>query len=344
MAKAGKLKRHPAPRLRDVAEESGVHLSTVSRALNNQTVAMVRPETARRVRLAAQKLGYSVDGVARALKTRRSMSIGIMIPDITNPFFPPAVRGAEEVFTAAGYSVMLSSTNNDIDTAHTQFDAMIQARVDGLLLGMIRRHDPIVNQLRASGIPAVFFNRTIDTEDFSSVVPDDAYGSQMAVNHLNKLGHRKLGLVVGPVFTSTADSRLRAIRKEVKKLGIQCHVVEARGFDEAAGQNAMEQMLRESPDVTAVIASNDLIALGVIDAVREAGMDCPRDISVVGFNDMPLAGRLAPPLTTVNVPEYELGRQAAECLLREMTDPDRKHELILIPVDLVVRGSTAPVR
>jgi LacI family transcriptional regulator len=336
--------RQPTPRLKDVAEQSGVHLSTVSRALNNQTAAMVRPETARRVHLAAQKLGYRVDGVARALKTRHSMSIGIMIPDITNPFFPPAVRGAEEVFTACGYSVMLSSTNNDIGTAHTQFDAMIQARVDGLLLGMIRREDPIVDQLRSSGIPTVLFNRTIDTEDFSSVVPDDAYGSQMAVEHLHKLGHRKLGLVVGPVFTSTADSRLRAVREEVKKLGIQCHVVEARGFDETAGQYAMEQMLRESPEVTAVIASNDLIALGVIDSIRDAGMDCPQDISVVGFNDMPLAGRLQPPLTTVNVPEYELGRLAAECLLREMSDPDRKHESILIPVNLVVRGSTAPVR
>jgi len=305
---------------------------------------MVHPETAKRVRLAAKKLGYSVDGVARALKTRHSMSIGIMIPDITNPFFPPAVRGAEEVLAASGYSVILSSTNNDLDTAHTQFEAMIQARVDGLLLGMIQRTDPIVAALKSSGIPTVLFNRTIDRAHFSSVVPDDAHGSQLAVEHLHVLGHRKLGMVVGPVFTSTADSRLRAVRKAVKKFGMDCHVVEAAGFDEAAGQFAMEQMLRESPDVTAVIAGNDLIALGVIDAARYVGMDCPRDISVVGFNNMPLAGRLDPPLTTVNVPEYELGRLAADCLLRQMANPGRNRESIVIPVNLIVRGSTAPVR
>ncbi|HEX7404377.1 MAG TPA: substrate-binding domain-containing protein, partial [Candidatus Nanopelagicaceae bacterium] len=202
---------------------------------------------------------------------------------------------------------------------------------------------PIVAALRSSGIPAVLFNRTIDKTDFSSVVPDDALGSQLAVEHLHALGHRKLGLIVGPVFTSTADARLRAVRRAVKKLDMQCHVVEAVGFDETAGRTAMEQMIRESPDVTAVIAGNDLIAVGVIDAAREVGMNCPQDISVVGFNNMPLAGRLDPPLTTVNVPEYELGRLAAQCLLREMANPRRTREHIVIPVNLVVRGSTAPV-
>jgi LacI family transcriptional regulator len=344
LATERKLGRHSSPRLRDVAELSGVHLSTVSRALNNQTAAMVRPETAQRIRLAADKIGYRVDGVARALKTRHSMSIGIMIPDITNPFFPPAVRGAEEVLASSGYSVMLSSTNNDVNTAHTQFNAMVQARVDGLLLGMIRRADPIVDQLRSSGIPTVLFNRTIDKGDFSSVVPDDAHGSQMAVEHLQKLGHRKLGLVVGPVFTSTADARLRAVRTAVKKFGLACHVIEAAGFDEMAGRLAMGQMFRESPGITAVIASNDLIALGVIDAARDIGKECPRDISVVGFNNMPLSGRLNPPLTTVNVPEHELGRLAAECLLRQMANPSRQREQIVIPVNLVVRASTAPIR
>lgn len=305
---------------------------------------MVRPETVKIVRKAAAKLGYTADGVARALKTRRSMSIGIIIPDITNPFFPPAVHGAEEVLSAAGYSVILSSSSNDVTKGHTQFEAMLQARVDGFLLGMTRRADPIVDRLRSSGIPTVLFNRSIDKSDFSSVLPDDAHGSQLAVEYLHKLGHRNLGLVVGPTYTSTADSRQKAVRKTVKKLGLQCHVVEATGFDDVAGRKAMEKMLSESPNVTAVIASNDLIALGVIDAVRNAGKNCPKDISVVGFNNMPLAGRLDPPLTTVNVPEYELGRLAAECLIREMKKLSPKPERIIIPVNLVVRGSTAKVR
>jgi LacI family transcriptional regulator len=344
LAREKKIAAHHSPRLKDVAELSGVHLSTVSRALNLQTAAMVSPETAKRVHQAAKKLGYMVDGVARALKTRHSMSIGIMIPDITNPFFPPAVRGAEEVLAASGYSVILSSTNNDVHTAQTQFKAMIQARVDGLLIGMIQRKDPIVKTLRSSGIATVLFNRTIDGSEFSSVVPDDAYGSELAVEHLHALGHRKIGLAIGPVFTSTADSRLRAVRKSVKKRGMTCQVVEAVGFDETAGRIAMEQILHDLPEVTAVIAGNDLIAIGVIDAIRAAGMECPGDISVVGFNNMPLAGRLNPPLTTINVPEYELGRLAALSLLRLMSDPKQRRECQVIPVNLIVRDSTAVAR
>lgn len=339
------LPRQASPRLKDVAEAAGVHISTVSRALNDQTASMVQAGTVLRVRLAASELGYSINGLARALKTRHSMSVGMVVPDITNPFFPPAVRGAEQALAAAGFSLLLSSTDNDIDKANAQLDAMIQARVDGMLLGMVRRQDPIIGRLNSSGIPTVLFNRTVDDGGgVCAVVPDDAGGSRLAVAHLHGLGHRRLGLVIGPMFTSTAERRLSAVRSVVQELGLECHVVEATAFDEAAGHRAMTQMLREQPrrSITAVVASNDLLALGVIDAARQAGLSCPQDISVVGFNDMPLAGRLQPPLTTVHVPARELGRLAGECLLRAMADPTAEPERTVVPVDLVVRGSTAP--
>jgi LacI family transcriptional regulator len=336
--------RPSSPRLKDVAEAAGVHVSTASRALNEQTAAMVQEDTLDRVRRAANQLGYRVNGMARALKTRRSMSIGMLVPDITNPFFPPVVRGAEEALATAGFSLLLSSTDNDSDKARRQLDAMIEARVDGLLLGMVQRRDPAIDRLRVSPIPAVLFNRTVDDEGISSVVPDDALGLRLAVTHLHELGHRRVGLVVGPLFTSNGERRLRAFRRGARRLGLEFHVVEATAFDEAAGLRATEQLISEFPGMTALVAANDLLALGAIDAGSNVGMRCPRDLSVVGFNDMPLAGRLSPPLTTVNVPELVLGRLAAEALLKVIKNPDQPPERIVVPVTLVPRGSTAPPR
>ncbi len=333
--------RPSSPRLKDVADAAGVHVSTASRALNDQTAAMVQEETLNRVRNAANQLGYRVNGMARALKTRRSMSIGMLVPDITNPFFPPVVRGAEAALAEAGFCLLLSSTDNDADKARSQLDAMIEARVDGLLLGMVRRRDPAVDRLQRSVIPAVLFNRTVDDDGISSVVPDDALGVRLAVSHLYELGHRRIGLVVGPLFTSNGERRLRAFRREARRLALDVRVVEATAFDETAGLRASEQIIAEFAGMTAVVAGNDLLALGVIDAATAAGLSCPRDLSVVGFNDMPLAGRLNPPLTTVNVPELSLGRTAAATLLDVIANPDRPPDQIVVPVTLVERGSTA---
>lgn len=341
---AGLGQRSAAPRLRDVAAAAGVHPSTASRALNDETAGMVQAETLERVRRTAREMGYRVNGMARALKTRRSMSIGMMVPDITNPFFPPAVRGAEEALANAGYSLLLSSSNNDNERAKDQLDAMIEARVDGLLLAMVRRRDPIIDRVVTSGIPTVLFNRTADGSGISSVVPDDAKGSRLAVNHVAELGHRTIGLVIGPLYTSNGDRRLRAFQSATRRLGLAAHVVEAKAFDEESGYSAAMKLFAEVPHVTAVVAGNDLLALGVIDAGRETGRDCPGDLSVVGFNDMPLAGRLQPPLTTVSVPEQELGQLAADCLLKAIADPGQPPVRILVPVQLIVRGSTAPVR
>ncbi len=321
-----------------------MHVSTASRALNPETAAMVQWDTQERVRLAAAELGYQVNGMARALKTQRSMSIGMVVPDITNPFFPPAVRGAEQALAEAGFSLLLSSTDNDVDKGQRQLGTMIEARVDGLLLAMVQRRDPLVDKVRASGIPTVLFNRTVDGDGLSSVVPDDALGARLAVTHLYELGHKRIGLVVGPLFTSNGDRRRRAFRRTIQRLGLEGHIVEATAFDEKSGYRAAQDLISEHPSMTAIVAGNDLLALGVIDAAADAGLRCPTDLSVVGFNDMPLANRLQPPLTTVAVPEQELGRLAAECLLGLIADRGLPPARIVVPVSLVVRGSTAPPR
>lgn len=332
-----------SPRLKDVAEAAGVHISTASRALNERTAVLLNPQTLERIRETADGLGYRVNGMARALKTRRSMTIGMVVPDITNPFFPPAVRGAENVLDRAGYSLLLSSTDNDPGKARRQIAAMLEGQADGLLLAMALRDDPLVNELRAGGAPLVLLNRTVDRGGVSAVVPDDFNGAVEAVEHLYALGHRRLAFVGGPTDTSNGARRRASFDQSVVRLGLPESVaMETSAFDEAAGYAAAQSLLTEHPDVTAVIAGNDLIAIGIIAAADERGRRCPADISVVGFNDMLLAGRLRPPLTTIRIPQYDLGARAAELLMALVADPGRTPETVLISGELIVRGSTAP--
>jgi len=332
-----------SPRLKDVAEAAGVHISTASRALNARTASLLNPQTLERVRETADELGYRVNGMARALKTRRSLSIGMVVPDITNPFFPPAVRGAEDVLDRAGYSLLLSSTDNDLRKANRQVAAMLEGQVGGLLLAMALRDDPLVNELRAGGTPLVLLNRTIDRGGVSAVVPDDYNGGLEAVEHLFSLGHRRLGFVGGPLTTSNGARRLASFEQTVQRLSLpEPATLETSAFDEDAGYAAAQLLLTEHPSVTGVVAANDLLAVGIIAAAAELGRACPADISVVGFNDMLLASRLQPPLTTIRIPQYEVGARAAELLLTLIDDPGRRPETILIAGELIVRGSTAP--
>lgn len=320
-----------------------MHISTASRALNERTAVLLNPATLERVRETADGLGYRVNGMARALKTRRSMSIGMVVPDITNPFFPPVVRGAEDVLDRAGYSLLLSSSDNDLGKARRQTAAMLEGQADGLLLAMARRDDPLVTDLRAGGTPLVLVNRTIDRGGVSAVVPDDFHGALEAVEHLYALGHRRLAFVGGPLSTSNGARRRASFDETVQRLGLpEVAALEASAFDEQAGYAAAQTLLTEHPRITGVVAGNDLIAVGIIVAAAERGRNCPRDISVVGFNDMLLAGRLQPPLTTIRIPQYDVGTRAAELLMALVAEPARRPETVLISGELVVRGSTAP--
>ncbi|HLI41128.1 MAG TPA: LacI family DNA-binding transcriptional regulator [Streptosporangiaceae bacterium] len=331
------------PRLKDVAEAAGVHVSTASRALNERTAALLSPQTLQRVRRAADGLGYRVNGMARALKLRRSLSVGMVVPDITNPFFPPAVRGAEDVLDRAGYSLLLASSDNDAGKARRQVAAMLEGQVDGLLLAMARREDPLVDELRAGGTPLVLVNRTIDRGGVPAVVPDDFHGTLQAVEHLHGLGHRRLAFICGPLSTSNGARRRASFEQALRRLGLPPGpAMETPAFDDAAGYAAGQALLAGHPEITAVVAGNDLLAVGIIAAAAGLGRRCPADISVVGFNDMLLAGRLQPPLTTVRVPQYDVGVRAADMLLALVAEPGRRPETVLISGELVVRGSTAP--
>jgi LacI family transcriptional regulator len=332
------------PRLRDVAELAGVHPATASRALNPATRGLVNDETANRVAKAAAKLGYTPNPIARSLKTSRSGSIGVVIPDLTNPLFPPIVRGIDDALAAGGYNALLVNTDNDSEREAAQVASLRARQVEGLIIGTARLDDPLLRRLADEGCPMVLINRRVDSPSLPSVTGDDASGVHLALRHLAALGHRRVAHLAGPQWTSTGQERLRAYRQGVAELGLVDDpdlVVVCGGWTETSGATGLAELLDRGTGCTAVLAGNDLLALGCYDVVRERDIACPDELSIVGFNDMPIVDKLRPSLTTVHIPHYQVGTEAGRLLLERLADPGAPVKSVLLPVQLVVRDSTA---
>jgi LacI family transcriptional regulator len=335
------------PTLRDVADAAGVHAATASRALNPETRRLVNPETAKRVLKAAETLGYQPNPIARSLKTSKSRTIGLVIPDLTNPLFPPIVRGVEDVLGPAGYTTVIVNTDNDAGREATLVSSLRQRQVDGLIVATAVLDHPLLRTLDDQGVRMVLVNRRSEGIDVPYVTADDTAGITMAVEHLASLGHRRIAHVAGPQTTSTGVLRASAFRAAVRDAGLDddSRLVGACDYwSEVDGARAIREVLDSGVDLTAVVAGNDLIALGCYDVFAERSIDCPGEVSVVGFNDMPFLDKLAPPLTTLSIPHQQIGAEAARLLLDAIAEPDRPARSVLLPLTLVVRGSTAAPR
>jgi LacI family transcriptional regulator len=335
------------PTLRDVAEAAGVHPATASRALNPETRRLVNVETARRVLRVAESLGFSPNPIARSLKTAKSGTIGLVLPDITNPLFPPIVRGIEDVLGPAGYSALIVNTDNDPERERAQIGSLRSRQVEGLIVATARLDHPLLEQLHEQGVKLVMVNRRSSDREIASVTPDDAAGVELAVRHLAELGHRRILHLAGPQATSTGMTRMRAFRNAVRELGLDddpALITACERWAEDEGARLMREVLDAGTEFTAIVAGNDLIALGCYDVFLERDLHCPDEVSVIGFNDMPLLDKLRPPLTTIGIPHHQIGVEAARMLLEAINEPDRPARSVLLPVTLVVRGSTAPPR
>ena len=335
------------PTLRDVGEAAGVHAATASRALNPKTRRLVNAETVRRVLRAAETLGYQPNPIARSLKTSKSQTVGLVLPDLTNPLFPPIVRGIEDVLGPAGYSALIVNTDNDTKREQAQITSLRSRQVEGLIVATARLDHPLLRHLHAQGVKMVLVNRRADDLEVPSITPDDASGVALAVKHLVDLGHTRIVHLAGPQTTSTGVIRSRAFQSAVRQHGLADEpelVVACDYWTEDEGARALRTMLDAGTEFSAVVAGNDLIALGCYDVFAERGISCPDDISVVGFNDMPFLDKLRPPLTTVGVPHHQIGVEAARMLLELIEEENRPSRSVLLPLALVVRGSTAPPR
>ncbi|HEU5158721.1 MAG TPA: LacI family DNA-binding transcriptional regulator [Streptosporangiaceae bacterium] len=328
--------------LSDVAQAAGVHPGTASRALNPATRSRVSPATARRVLAAASRLGYLPNSLARGLRTRRSYTVGIMIPDLTNPLFPPIVRGVDEVLGPAGYSGLVANTDNDQTREELLFAALRSRQADGFIVATAHREHALLDRMAEAEVPMVLVNRTTENRAIPAVVPDEAAGIRTVVRRLAALGHRRIAHLAGPQILSTGHGRYRAYLDAMAGQRLEPGPVAfADGFTEAAGRAAGGELLAARPRPTAVVAGNDLLAIGLLDLLQEAGLDCPGDVSVVGFNDHPMLARMATPLTTVRIPQREIGAEAARLLLDLLTEPGPA-KMLLLPTQLIERASTAP--
>lgn len=344
---AAPARRRRAATLREVAAAARVDPSTVSRALRPSTQAMVSPDTLRRVLSTAEAMGYRVNPFARGLKDQRSMTVGMILPDLANPLFPPIVRGMEDGLRRHGYAVILANTDRDATREQQHIDLMLARRVDALVLATAEREYPILKQITDLDVPVVLVNRTVDNPSVSMVSSDDHQGIGLAVRHLVELGHQDIGYVGGPTTVSTGFFRYQHFLAWTQSLGQPVsgeNVVFAEWFTKDHGAIACEELLARGGHLTGIIAANDLLALGCLRALRSRGLEVPTDVSVVGYNGSRWCDEFNPPLTSVHIPKYDIGVRVAQLVIDSIEHPDGAPLSVLLPTSLQVRESTTAPR
>lgn len=327
--------------LKELAARAGVHPSTVSRVVNNDPVLRVSAETRARIEALLLETDYRPDGVARSLRLRQTFVLAMLIPDITNPLFASIFLGIEEAAGERGYGVILANTGGRAERERAHLRSLQARRVDGLVLASVSLRDPSVRWLREQGIEHVLVNRYSSERD-PFVGADDLAGGRMATGHLVALGHRRIAHLAGSAGVSTAVQRRRGYLAALAEAGIapEPELVVESGYLEATGRRAMERLLRLRRPPTAVFAVNDMAAMGAHAAILASGLRIPEDVAIVGYNDVPLASRLAPPLTTLRVPVRDFGRLSAEMLIEQIQSGRSVRRRVVLQPELIVRGST----
>ena len=322
-----------------MAREAGVSIATVSRVFNNSS--LVSEATAKRVMQAAARFDYWPNSAAQSLTTNRSNTLGVLLPDLFGEFYSEVIRGIDSRARRESYQIMLSSSHADNEEILMAARSML-GRIDGLL--MMAPDDAsadTVNRIRRR-IPLVLLNPATDSAQNCSVSIDNFSGAREAVNHLLKLGHRKIAMIAGPQGNVDANERLRGFNQALSDAGQyprEASVVQG-DFREPSGFSAGIELMKCVPRPTAVFVANDSMAVGLLAALEGLGVDVPRDLAVVGFDDVDIAGYLRPPLTTVHIEAFALGQRAAQMMVNEIQSPEKGtiHN-IKLPAVLKIRRS-----
>ena len=340
--KARKNRRRTSANIHDVAKRARVSIATVSRVVNR--ISTVDPDLAKRVWKAVDEVGYLPNTQARALVSGRSRILGLIVSEITNPFFPELVQQFENLAVAQGYEVMIGSTSYDSARTEALIRRMLQRNVDGVAVMTFGIEEAQVQKLVEHEFPLVFADAGPDLPNVRVLKVNYGEGIREAVQHLAAIGHRRIAFISGPLRMRTAVTRRNAFRKAMTELGLavpNTYVVEGNHTMEG-GKAAMEKLMTQADLPTAVICSNDMTAIGVLHALDETTHKVPADISVVGFDDIHLAQFMLPPLTTVRMSCKELAEAAVQAL-RAGIEPDHPHSAQKewpIATRLVVRRST----
>jgi LacI family transcriptional regulator len=334
--------------LKDIARVTGVHASTVSRALDPVESKSITEEVRNRVKATAEKLGYRPNRLAVGLRTSRTMTVGVMIPDITNVIFPPLLRGIESVLEPRGYASIIVNTDSEVERESRLVEVLRDRGVDGIIHAAVLRTDPSIARAAEDGLPVVTLNRRVEDSDIPYVINDENSGIDQMLRHLHALGHRRIAHLAGPQDLSTGLLRLGAYHSASAALGLAhdpALVVVSNRFDEQEGSRCTLDLLRAGTEFTALLCANDRLALGAMEALQARGIDVPGQVSVSGFNDMPFLDRIRPRLTTVRIQQHDAGQLAAELMLKLLAGGRAEVPIEnVLAVELVIRESTGRAR
>ncbi len=334
------------PTMQDVAKAAVVSSATVSRVFSGQKGAM-SAETADRVREAADRLGYVVNSVAASLRAQQTLSVGLIVADIANPFFSRLASGVEATLSAAGFGVILGNSNNSVADETRLLRLMAQKQVDAVILASVASDGAHLAPLLAHGKPLILVDSELPGADLDTVVIDNQAAAAHAVGHLLDLGHRRIAIVSGPMTASFDFERLAGFRDAFAQRGLMPpeDLILKGDSTYEGGRAAVETLLRGAEPPSAIFASNNMMTIGTLSALHEVGLRIPQDVSVVGFDDLEWYAIFNPRITAVAQPAFAIGRTAARRLLErlKLDDPQPARRFVL-STDLIVRDSTVPLR
>ena len=327
--------------IKKVAEHAQVSTATVSRLINK--TSYISPETAKKVWSAIEELGYYPNITARGLASGRSLLLGLIVSDIVNPFFPELVKTFEECAVEKGYEIITANTNYDPARTAMRVRSLIERRVDGVAVMTSEMDQSLIDELSTRNIPIVFLDTGDIQENISNIQIDYEQGISEAVNHLLELGHRRIGFISGPVDLKSAKIRRSAFLKFLRQQGIieKKELVVTGNHKINGGKDAMNQLLELNERPTAVLASNDLTAIGALQALRTHGLHVPQDMSLIGFDDIVLAESTDPPLTTINISRVKVAEAAFQSLYELINGETEFGTEVRVETKLIVRESTA---
>jgi LacI family transcriptional regulator len=329
--------------LKDVAAKAGVHVSTASRALDPAKGSMVRGDTVQRVRAAAEELGYQGDAIASGLRRGRTNTLGVVVADLGNPYIAAVARGIENHLDDRGLMALIAESRDDPVRMSRVLDNLAARRVDAVIVTGARSGDERALLRAQERMPVVLAVRHLPGSGIPAITHDDELGGRLAAEHLLEHGHRRIAQLRGPAEVSSFRERGAGFRRPLEERGID--IIEVDDDAERPvlpeGRRLMELLLaqhREPP--TAVFAHNDLMAFGALQALADHGLSCPEDVAIVGYNDTPMTAFTDPPITTIRLPGYELGRMAADTAVRLIDDHEHPGTLVSLSPLLVPRRST----
>jgi LacI family transcriptional regulator len=325
--------------LKMVAERAGVSVNTASRAINNKPD--ISKETKKRILQIAKELGYIRNAAAVALRTKKTGTIGAVIADNRNPFYAEVLNGIEEAAREKNYHIILANTQRDYQKEEEVINLLLAKRVDGLLITPVQDRDDDIKNLIDANIPFVVVGRDFENIEVDAVYNDEVKGGFLATEYLIKKGHKKIASINGFLHKSPAKGRLEGYKKALKKYGIPFDdaLVTVGDIDVKDGYERTKQLLEKGLNFTAIFAYNDMMAFGAMQAIKEKGLRIPEDIGLVGYDDIPFASLISPPLTTIRLKKQDLGVESVKLLLSRINGNRKKTKKVMLGVELQIRES-----